>query len=73
MKNFKDAIIDFFHKDAEAKKLYTKVAKAQAFDDASLAEGKKYLGVVVKTLTNKLANYQVGNYGSQTDFDHLGK
>ncbi|MCL8213661.1 ATP synthase subunit alpha [Mesoplasma sp. JKS002660] len=73
MKNFKDAIIDFFHQDADAKKLYTKVAKAKAFDDASLAEGKKYLGTVVKTLTNNLANYQVGNYGNQADFDHLGK
>lgn len=73
MKDLKQAIIDYFHKDAKAKKVYDQVATDQAFDDKTTKEALKYLGIIIKNEANNLAGYQATNYGSQADYDKLGQ
>ncbi|ATG97651.1 F0F1 ATP synthase subunit alpha [Mesoplasma lactucae] len=73
MQDLKFNIINFFHKNKDAKKVYDKVKKATAFDDDSMEDAKRYIGQVVKQMTNEIPDYKATNYGPQDEYNKLGK
>ncbi|PPE05837.1 F0F1 ATP synthase subunit alpha [Williamsoniiplasma lucivorax] len=73
MQDFKIELLSHFKKDAQATKLRQKLETNQAFDDELTKQITQEIGQVVLKLTKAIHEYQPTNYGTQEEFDKLGK
>lgn len=71
MATFKENILNHFEKNAEGKKLKTKLEETKAYDD-DLEKGiSKELVKVLKSITSKINDYKSAAYGKEEEFKKL--